>query len=46
MKHQTEKTLALLLALALLVGLLPGMGITADALDLWEGLDTSASEGT
>ena len=38
MKLKTGKTLALLLALALLVGLLPG--ITAHALELSEGFDT------
>lgn len=43
MKHQTRKTLALLLALALLVGLLPGMGITAYALELSESFDTTTS---
>ena len=40
MKHKTGRTLALLLALALLVGLLPGMSITAHALELSESFDT------
>jgi len=44
MKHKTGKTLALLLALALLVGLLPGMGITAYALELSEGFDTTTDK--
>lgn len=40
MKHKTGGTLSLLLALALLVGLLPGMSITAHALELSESFDT------
>ena len=46
MKHQTGKTLALLLALALLIGLLPGMGITAHALELSESFVTTTSATT
>ena len=46
MKYKKGKTLALLLVLALLVGLLPGMGITAYALELSEGFDTTTSETT
>ena len=46
MKHKTGKTLALLLALALLVGLLPSMSITAYALELSERFDTTTSETT
>ena len=43
MKYKKGKTLALLLALALLVGLLPGMGITAYALELSEALKQPTS---
>ncbi len=46
MKHKTGKTLALLLALTLLVGLLPGMGKTAYALELSESFDTTTSSKT
>ena len=46
MKYKKGKTLALLLALALLVGLLPGMGITAHALELSESFDTTTSSKT
>ncbi len=43
MKHKTGKTLVLLLTLALLVGLLPGMSITAHALELSESFDTTTA---
>ena len=46
MKYKKGKTLALLLVLALLVGLLPGMGITAHALELSESFDTTTSSKT
>lgn len=44
MKHKTGKTLVLLLTLALLVGLLPGMSITAHALELSESFDTTTAQ--
>lgn len=44
MKHKSGRTLALLLTLALLVGLLPGMSITAHALELSEAFDTTTAK--